>query len=268
MTKILCLISHGLYAPWIDIYERGQKVTWLAEEMPVNFEVAHFHGTPVGKFWQSIDKLHERIRWSNRPMATSLRIVDRAIGFPFKKVIPYVAPSKLMFASQAVWHVHQPDLYSTYKWKEIGILSHVLKQNDFDYLFTTTTSSYIQPKNLLKVLKNKPRNRYYGGMIPYESANFASGSNRIFSRDVVDLLVKNRQFLDSGVIEDMSIADLLRKLEIVPDPLSGLNFDSLDQIKELTSDEIARTYHFRLKSGPLSNRSDVELFNSLHERLK
>jgi hypothetical protein len=267
VTKVLCLVSHGLYKPWIDIYNRGQKDTWLATEMPENFEVAHFHGSPVGRLGLLIDKWHERIRWSNRPMATSLRVVDRALGFPFRSTIPRTTPSDSLASLQQVWHVHQPDLYPTYKWKEIGILAHAIDNYEFDYLFTTTTSSYILPNNLLKVIANKPRELYYGGMIPYENANFASGSNRFFSRDVVELLVKNRKFLDCGIIEDVSIANLLQKYDILPDSLFGLNLDSLNQIENLTSEQMNLNYHYRLKSGPLSKRNDVELFKKLHEKL-
>lgn len=268
MIKILCLVSHGLYKPWLEIFENGQKVTWLAKDLPANFEIAHFHGTPVGSIGATIDRFHEKIRWSNRPLASMLRAIDRALSFPFKALIPKTTISNLLQSKQPVWHVHQPDLYCTYKWKEIGVMSHVLQNYEFDFLFTTTTSSYIKPEILLKVMEEKPKQKYYGGMIPYEDAQFASGSNRIFSRDVVELLVENRKQLDSAVIEDVSIADLLRKMSIYPDPLFGMNLDSREKIESLSPDSLAREYHYRLKSGPLSERKDVELFKVLDDKFK
>ena len=264
MTKVLCLISHGVYEPWIQILHDGQEATWLSEPMPENFEVVHFHGTPVGKYGQRLNEIHERIRWSTRLKATILRNLDLIIGFPFRAYVPSVTSSIILEASHEVLHIHQPDIYATYKWKEIGIFAYVLKNFDFDYVFTTTSSSYIIPQALMDLLEKKPRTSYYGGMIPYKEANFASGSNRVFSRDVIDLIVRERRKLSCGLIEDVSIAKLLRDTGVIPDPLYGLNLESENQINNLTENDIKKNYHFRLKSGTLQNRQDVKLFRKLH----
>lgn len=266
--KILCLISHGLYEPWLRIYEDGQKETWLKDEQPAGFQVAHFHGTPVSALGRVFDKVHERIRWSNRFGATSLKIFDSALSFPFRNLLPNVTTSELLKARDPVLHVHQPDMYCTYKWKEVGVFSYVLANFNFDYVFTTTTSSYIRPRKLMEVLENQPRDGFYAGMIPYVGANFASGSNRIFSRDLIEIIVAERKSINSAVIEDVSIADLLRKHNVAPIPLSGLNLSEASDIDTLTTDEIESNYHFRLKSGTLANRMDVELFHQLHDRVK
>ena len=266
--KVLCLISHGLYEPWIKIYEDGQKPTWLMSERPAGFQVAHFHGTPVSSTGRALDRIHERIRWSNRLGATSLRFFDRLWSIPFKNFLPSVTPSRLLLASDPVLHVHQPDLYCTYKWKEVGAFSHVLSHYDFDYVFTTTTSSYIRPARLVQILEEQPRELFYAGMIPYAGANFASGSNRVFSRDVIKLIVDNRKDLDSAIIEDVSIARLLEKFGVFPRALSGLNLSEECEIESLTVDEITANYHFRLKSGLIKKRMDAKLFHKLHQKVQ
>lgn len=263
MTRVLCLISHGVYEPWVKILHEGQEVTWLKEQMPPGFQVVHFHGTPVGKFGQRLNAVHERIRWSTRLKAAILRYVDHFFGFPFRRYIPSVTDSEILNAKQQVLHVHQPDTYATYKWKEIGIFAHALKNYEFDFVFTTTTSSYIKPKTLINILSQKPTHRYYGGMIPYIGADFASGSNRIFSRDVIQLIVDKRNRLSCGIVEDVSVAKLLRENGILPDILKGLNLDSIEQLDSLSADEIFDNYHFRLKSGSLEKRNDVTLFKHL-----
>lgn len=268
MTKVLCLISHGVYKPWIQILHDGQEVTWLSDPMPDNFKVVHFHGTPVGRLGQKIDELHEKIRWSTRLKATILRYLDLIIGFPFRAYVPSVSSSKILEANHDVLHIHQPDIYATYKWKEVGIFAYVLRNFDFDYVFTTTSSSYIIPQTLLQLLEDKPKSSYYGGMIPYSGADFASGSNRVFSRDVIELIVRERRNISCGLIEDVSIAKLLRDNGILPDSLYGLNLEGEKQVDDLTRKDITKNYHFRLKSGTLQNRQDVKLFKRLHNSIK
>jgi hypothetical protein len=266
--KIFCAISHGLYDPWINILKDGQMKTWLDVRIPDDFKVVHFHGSPVNSFWQNYDFLHEKIRWTNRFVATPLRKIDNAFGIPWANYLPRVSESALLKTSQEVFHVHQPDLYVTYKWKEVGFFQFALQNFDFDYFFTTSSSSYIRPTKLIQILSNKPTRNYYAGMIPYDSATFASGSNRIFSRDVLEKVVANRSLLKPGNIEDVEIGRLIAALGIPMKSLPGKNIDSIADLTKLTNDELREHYHFRLKSGPLNNRSDVELMHSLHERLK
>jgi len=120
----------------------------------------------------------------------------------------------------------------------------------------------------MEILENQPRDGFYAGMIPYVGADFASGSNRIFSRDLIEIIVAERKRLNSAVIEDVSIADLLRKHNVLPIPLFGLNLSEASDIDTLTAEEIESNYHFRLKSGALTNRMDVKLFHQLHDRVK
>ena len=188
--KILCLISHGYYKPWIDIAINGQNKTWLTHDLPDNFQVLNYHGTPLKAFGQWLDKAHERIRWSNRYFHLILKYVDLVVTSPFLAWIPEVCPSKLMQLNHETIHVRTKDSYLTFRWKAKGTFKYILNHYDFDFVFMTTTSSYIRANKLIELLADAPKTGYLAGARAYAGANFAAGSNRVLSRDLVRYLVE------------------------------------------------------------------------------
>ena len=96
---------------WMEIAKNGQEVTWLAEPRPDNFDVVHYHATPLGKFGFTLDQLHERLRWSNRYISTLLKISDYLVTLPFLKFQARASISNLFELSDKSIHVHFPDSY-------------------------------------------------------------------------------------------------------------------------------------------------------------
>jgi hypothetical protein len=145
---------------------------------------------------------------------------------------------------------------------------YILDNYDFDFLFMTTSSSYIRLDELSRVLSEQNPIRFLGGASAYSGANFAAGSNRVLSRDLVQTLLRNPIDYLPFPIEDISMSKSLLKQGIDLVPLPHLDIDSLENLERLTDSELMKHYHFRLKSGSLENRNDVEIMKSLHERLK
>ena len=264
--KVLCAVSHGLYSPWLEIAELGQVHSWLDLATPENFHIQHFHGTPVGAIGQRFDKIHERIRWTNRWVALPQRFLNNLILWPLRNYIPRIVSSNLtkIFKSN---HIIFPDIYLTFKWKDIAIFEYFLYSTEDDFLYMTTSSSYLRPSKLVELLKTLPTTNLYAGAIPYEGANFAAGNNRLFSRDVVEKIVQNREKWSPGVIEDMAIGNLCAALGIIVRSLPRMNIDSLERLDTLSNSELAEYYHFRLKSGTAEKRNDVEIMLELHKRI-
>ena len=46
--------------------------------------------------------------------------------------------------------------------------------------------------------------------------------------------------------------------------MKTLNIDSIKSVNLLTAEEILQNHHFRLKSGDLKNRNDIEIMKRLH----
>lgn len=268
--RIMCAVSIGLYEPWVDILKDGQEATWLKGDLPPEVEVVHFHANPVGKFVRKLDGLHERIRWSGVRRAAFLRMADRIFSKPFLKYVPAATESNLLSLKTQgkSIHFHFPDTYLTYRWKELALFDYFLKQNSFDYLFITSSASYVRPNELVKYVKNLSRSGIYSGAHPYPEANFVSGACRILSKDVVAAVYRGRIKFDPAIIEDMALGDLIHALGYKPMYISANNISSFADLDKWKDEDLLSRFHFRLKSGSLKNRSDVRIMKALHKRLK
>lgn len=100
--------------------------------------------------------------------------------------------------------------------KTIACLN-AIKNFDFDYIFRTNSSSYIDKKLLYNFLINKPKDKYYAGIIgEHNNIKFASGSGYILSKDLVFLVLNNKEYWDHSILDDVSLGKLLSKFFINP----------------------------------------------------
>ena len=261
--SILLVVGHGLYEPWLDILNRGQRQTWLTWAFPDNIKVIHLHGTPVPGIGQYLDQLHERARWGSRWTALLQRNFDRILSLPFRKYIPKVTPSKLLEIEQESIHVHIPDIYFTQIWQDFAWLKFFLEETKYDFLFSTTTSSLIKPKSLSRVVSSLDFSRpIYAGFKPHPGIDFAAGNNRLLSRPAAELILSNRHKLDFGIIEDVAIGTLASKLGIPFTQLPSLHITSIPDLQEKIN-LIHSNFHIRVKSGSMNNRNDVKLMQEV-----
>lgn len=265
--KILCAVTHGLYEPWISILKQGQETTWLNQELPPGFNVIHFHGIPVRKWLQRFDSWHESFRWSGRRNAFVLRLLDTVALGPFLFYIPKTFQSSRLCLHENVIEIGIPDVYFTLRWKLLGILKYFVEETNADYIFMTTTSSYVQPELLMKYLSEQERNDSYYGAEPYLNACFASGSNRILSRSLAKKVLQNRSNWSVGLIEDVALSNLVKRLDVPLILRPIINLQSIQEVENLPSEVLNDSYHFRLKSISNGERNDVLIMKSLHERV-
>jgi hypothetical protein len=266
--KVLCAVSHGLYEPWISILKEGQEKTWLNSTWPQGFELIHFHGTPLNKFGVFLDRLHEKIRWSGRRKASLLKVLDFIIIYPFMLYKAKYSESKLLFTKDFALHIHFPDSYLTYRWKELGLFSYFLEKTDADYLFITSTSSYVNVAKFMEYLNKLPESSVYAGGTPYENAEFISGSNRILSRDLVKRVNDNSFRFNPFIIEDVALGKLVGELGVQRITFPLRNISTIEDLDNLSYNDLLSNYHFRLKSGPLKARDDVKIMLKLHKLLQ
>lgn len=161
--------------------------------------------------------------------------------------------------------------------KTMLAFKHLLSQ-DWDYIFKTDNSSYVNKAELVKALENKPRENYYGGHLYNTLAKsdpFLWGEGVAFSRDVVQYLVDEYDFSSVGRsgVEDVHIGTILKtpfnkeviwdtaltipeyhKLQIIP--ISHVyrckNDETRDHNDALSAmDNIHRSLHPGLSSQPL-----------------
>jgi len=266
MPSVLCAVAHGLYVPWLEILKEGQSKTWLAQPTPDNVEIIHYHGTPLNSIIYPLDKIHERIRWSNRHMYRLLKLIDNLTLRPWINYIPPIEESSILNLENKVMHVRFPDLYLTHRWKILSLMNFFLNHTNHDYLFTTTTSSYINLEVLSQKIEEFEPGDLYFGALPYEGAEFISGSNRIFSRITVSKLLLAKHFLKPGIIEDLAVGQLLSKIGVKPTFIPLINISSIQELDNIQDVTLRENYHFRLKSGSNTRRDDAKIMRALHYR--
>lgn len=160
--------------------------------------------------------------------------------------------------------------------KTIMAFDWVSKNYTYDYIYRSNLGAFINIKNLLTFLKNKPKDKFYCGIIGKLFLNkeikFASGSGYILSNDVVNIILDNKDKWNHSIIDDVALGELLSNLKIELDEtarrLSYCDDDVYYQIGESDVDEIVddEIYHIRLRSN--NRTKDINNMHYLWEKLK
>ncbi len=266
--QLLISVVHSLKEPWLTIFREGSQATWLQTPVPSDFELIHFHGLELSNFWNRWDALHEKIRWRNRWVAAPLRWFDQLVAFPFLNFIPDVRPSSALENTDSCFEINCKDTYQFLRWKDLAILKFFVHNTSADYIFMTTNNSYINFVELSHMVNSFPPDSFYGGVVPYEGANFAAGNNRFLSRDVAESILRNRRAFAAGDIEDVALGKIATSLGFSFRPLKSLVLQSLQDLDSVSDEELLDNFHFRVKSGPLTSRKDVSIMLKLHSRLQ
>lgn len=179
-----------------------------------------------------------------------------------------------------------PEGFHNIGYKTIRAFEILLKNNNFDYIFRTNSSSYVDIQSLLDYLDDKPLDNFYHGVIGHYSKTslldnrvnlkpidieFASGSGYFLSKDVVEKVVENKNNWPHQIIDDVAIAYLLRDIDIYPTLAPRLDIDSIidDEYyvmgRKLEKSLIDKNFHFRCKTGG-DRTSDIKIMNKLKNK--
>ena len=135
--------------------------------------------------------------------------------------------------------------------KNLLAFEYVLKNFEFEYLFRTTTTSYVNLKKLndLVVDKFTDFKELYCGKImkTYDleknKQTFVSGAGILFSKSTIQNIVNNKEKIDLELWDDVGIGKLLNELEI--NPVEGSRYDIKGNIFNLNVD--LNQYHYRCR---------------------
>ena len=98
--------------------------------------------------------------------------------------------------------------------------------------------------------------------------HFQQGAFRLYSRDVIEYIVRNRKSYNHSAPEDVAMGRGFSKLGIELVPLPSYNFTDIEGVESLTTEDFLNNYHFRMKSGSFKKRQDVSIMHSLHDRIQ
>ena len=124
---------------------------------------------------------------------------------------------------------------------------------EFDYLFRTNTSSFVDFKKLHKFSKSNRNNLDYSGVVldVIEGDNIASGAGFFLSKKNVELILNNSEKFDESLPDDVAIARLLKSFKISP---SNLIRKDLKSVPKPGSVYQSNHFHYRCRLDPQYHR--------------
>jgi hypothetical protein len=149
----------------------------------------------------------------------------------------------------------------------------VLENFDFDYLYRSNLGAYVNIERLENFLVDKPRESFYCGIVGLDSywlgidVEFASGSGYFLSRDMVDLVVSNKDNI-VNVVDDVALGFMMSSLGVKVNRSAkrknlcdgNVFYQIGDQEVEIIPEE--EIYHYRLRSN--DRGIDIKNMKEIH----
>lgn len=125
-------------------------------------------------------------------------------------------------------------------YKMLESLNFINKNLEYDYIFRTNLSSYVDTKKLYDYIKMNHID--YGGVIGLYSDNtkFASGAGYVLSKKSVNYILENQTKWDHSFIDDVALAKLMES-DFNITPLKRQTINSVNEEIDLNH------FHYRCK---------------------
>jgi len=142
--------------------------------------------------------------------------------------------------------------------KTIESLKLINNNFDYDFLFRTNSSSYVDKEMLSDFLYDKPKKNYYAGHSAHDQGvHYVSGSGIILSKDLVDILVENQNKIDGGLMDDASFAKILNYCGIYPTQVDRCNYSD-----SIVNNLDCKSFLYRLRS--INREIDIQNMHQIY----
>lgn len=151
------------------------------------------------------------------------------------------------------------DGYENLGLRTVMAIDWIKKNYEFDYIYRSNLGSFVNVNNMLNFLQDKPRIKFYCGIIGRYHMNgidfnFASGSGYFLSEDLAEILSKNSGSFPMQIVDDVALGYFLnqQKIDINKNAKrknicnNNIFYEMGDKsVSEIPEEEI---YHIRLRS--------------------
>jgi len=267
-SKILVCVIHGPYEPWLTILREGQLQTWMNTFPDV--KKVNVFGEPISKKLLNIDQLLYFKRWSPIKIVAYFSLFVEAV---LKKTLNLdrFRPQVDKFDQEehtSTWTIRMPDSLLLQGVKNLATFRASLDE-DFDFLVTTITSSYLNLGIIKDYLTNQESKNFLGGRIENSGkVNYQQGSFRVYSRDVVEYICQNSMNYKHWQIEDIAMGNLISLRYENLHSMSNVSVSSIQEASELTPEQFSSTMSYRCKSINGHTRNDSEIMHFIHNQLQ
>jgi hypothetical protein len=250
--RFLIMVLANDREPWRTVEVEGQRATW-ASRSAKNRPVLWLHGRTGGVERFSILACGKALRTIG---ATGALKYYRNLTGSWTAKRPVVQEGDRVVTGV-------PESYLNANPKTIAGLRHVLNTYDFDYIFRTNTSTYINLKLLEKFIETLPDRGYYGGFeAEYGGVRFASGTGILLSRDVAQMIVEDPEW-EFELIDDVAIGRCMRRMGVDLQPFDRVDVLDRAQLDKLDVKALKSAFFVRCK-GTESREHDVIAMRRVH----
>lgn len=257
--KILVLILAINKDPWRTIEIDGQDPTWK-NLCPGNIQILRYiGGFQPNVYWRTLNKI-----WKINQIIQAL--TDGRFSPRFLNVAIQGKQKFEYQISQTRKEIHTtvPDLYSLIGLKTIEAFTASMQDFDFDFIYRTNVSSYVDLAKLNEFIKDKPLSGYYAGVIgDHQGIKFASGSGYFISRDLVNKVLEKRDLWDHNLIDDVSLGKLLiSELKVQIQEVERVDLDTVNFNPVQIKSKSQNIFHYRCKASDPD--VTIQIMKSLH----
>jgi hypothetical protein len=270
--RILVGVMHVTRDPWLRIAQLGQFPSWGSQKYR-NFETVYFFSR-TSRIANYLDSTIENLKWrKGRNAAYGISYLLMWTLFPLRRFVPRAVTAKDGESGVDGFSlkVAIPELTASMRWKKLAFLKFFLSKTSSDYVIITNSSSILNLAALGEFFEgaDDSDSPIYAG--PINSAHdgvFTSGSFTVMNRKAAELLLKNTKIIPTHTMDDVCFGTAFKRMGVEPIQIDSLSIENLSSLANLETEYLGGFAHFRLKSGPLDNRADIEIMQQLIETLK
>ena len=262
--KILVLVLAKDTSPWKEIEELGQNLTWKKTQSDV--EIIRYVGQEnVPTLGLKIAEMY----WKLRHQIITLRITKilKTNSYITKYMNRYLSNINLSASQKSdVISVDLPDRYFLIGLKTIAAFRFALENLEFDYIYRTNISSYVNIERLIQFGERLPSGDVYSGpFAKHDEIKFASGSGYFLSKSLVRKVVDESSFWNHAEIDDVALGQLISRLGGIKFvDARRIDFDTPADVFKLSQEEFDSVFHYRCKHEDWNKT--IQIMKNIHFR--
>ena len=146
--------------------------------------------------------------------------------------------------------------YENMGYKTLKMFEYI-KDFEYDYVFRTNTSSYVNQEKLLEFLSDKPRDNFYCGIKGYCGIYFCSGCGYFLSKNLVNMILENKNNWNHDLVDDVALGKLFLNLNIHPTDIAKITIHQCPVYGDAVIGIHDTTILFHIKLGLVRGNHEV-----------
>ena len=258
--KILVLVLSTNMHPYRDIETLGQDTTWKQQGIENVKVMRYFSQKRLDPLF-----LNSEIYWNIEKLILS-RFQGNKYSSKWKNYIEKI-PVKVEVGAHEI-SSSLTESYSLIGLKTVRTFEAILKLLEFDYVYRTNISSYVDLNGLSSFVGklDDPDLEFFGGAIgTHNGYKFASGSGYLIGRNLVEKAVESKAAWDHSLIDDVALSKLLFEWHgVEPVGISRIDLNSILITEGLDVDS-STNFHYRCKTD--NYKTTISIMKALDKKL-